>query len=78
MREGRAQHQPAILHRVVRIDFQVALAAQAQVHHRVFGEERQHVVEERNAGFDGGLGQTPSRLSVSAMRVSRVARRMVA
>src|SRR6266567_8775889 len=34
------------------VHLQVALATQLQIHDRVFGEERQHVVEKRDAGFD--------------------------
>jgi hypothetical protein len=36
---------------VVGIDFQVSLTAQAEVHCRVLGKEREHVVEEGNPGL---------------------------
>jgi hypothetical protein len=49
------ERNPAILHRVMRIHFQVAFAPQFEVHHRVLGEEREHVVEERNASPDRGF-----------------------
>src|SRR5437867_954687 len=56
--EGLPQGQAAILHRVMRVHAQVAHASKPEVHHRVPGEERQHVVEERNASFYGRLAAT--------------------
>jgi hypothetical protein len=38
---------------VVRIYRQVPFATQLQIHDRVPGEQRQHVVEKRDAGLDG-------------------------
>jgi hypothetical protein len=55
LRDSRAQDQSAIFDGVMRIDFQVAPAAQTQVHHRMFGEEHKHVVQERNAGLHRGF-----------------------
>jgi hypothetical protein len=51
--EGLAQSQTAVLHGVVRVHFQVAVAPQRQVQHRVPGEQRQHVIEKRDPGLDG-------------------------
>ena len=52
-----AQRDAAILHRVMRVHLQIALALQLQVHDRMLGEQRQHVVEKRDAGFDRGLSR---------------------
>ena len=54
-RERLAERDAAILDRVMRVHFQIAVAAQLQIHRRVLGEQREHVVEERDAGFDGGF-----------------------
>jgi hypothetical protein len=40
---------------VVRVHFQITIATQIQVHGGVFGEEREHVIEKRHAGFDCGF-----------------------
>jgi hypothetical protein len=54
--EGLAERDAAILDRVMRVHGEVAFAfAHLQIHGRVFGEQREHVVEERDAGFNGGL-----------------------
>jgi hypothetical protein len=37
------------------VDFQVALAFQFQVHHRMPGEQRQHVIEKGYSGRNGGF-----------------------
>src|SRR2546427_12219102 len=37
------------------VHFQVALATQMQIHDRMFGEERQHMVEKGDARFDQRL-----------------------
>src|SRR5674476_762827 len=48
-----SQDNPAVFHRVVRIDLKVPLAIELQIDHGVPGEQRQHVVEEGNASPDG-------------------------
>src|SRR5207245_6151645 len=37
------------------VHLQVALATQMQIHDRMFGKERQHMVEKRDARFDPRL-----------------------
>ena len=54
-RERLAERDAAILDRVMRVHLEVAPAAQFQVHRRMFGEQREHVVEKRDAGFDRGF-----------------------
>ncbi len=39
----------------MRVHRQIAVAAQIQIHRRVLGEQREHVVEKRDAGFDFGF-----------------------
>ena len=51
-RERLAERDAAILDRMMRVHFQIAAAAQLQIHRRVLREEREHMVEERDAGFD--------------------------
>ena len=53
--DGLPERDAAVLDGVVRVHFKVAVAAQFQVHRRVLGEQRKHVVEERNAGLDFGF-----------------------
>src|SRR5262245_1660024 len=53
--ESLAEGDSAILHRVMGIHLQVAFAAELEVDYGMFGEESQHVIEERDAGADGGL-----------------------
>src|SRR5438270_495161 len=40
------------------IDFQIAIATKIQVHHRVFSQQSQHVIEERDARPDRGFPRT--------------------
>lgn len=47
-----AERYSAILNRVMCVHFQVAIAFQLQINDRVFGEQRQHVVEKWNARAD--------------------------
>ena len=54
-RERRAQRERGVLHRVVRVDLQVALGAHGQVEAAVPGELVEHVVVEADAGGDLGL-----------------------
>ena len=53
--EGLAERDAAVLDRVMRVHAKVAVAAQLQIHRRVLREQREHVVEERDAGFDRGF-----------------------
>ena len=53
--EGLAERDAAILDGVVRVHGKVAVAAQLQIHDGVLRKQREHVVEERDAGFDGGF-----------------------
>ena len=50
-----AKRDAAVFHRVMRVHFQIAVAAQIQIHRRVLGKQREHVVEKGNAGFDFGF-----------------------
>ena len=52
---GLAERDAAVFHGVMRVHFQIASAAQLQVHHRVLGEERQHVVKKREPRPDRRL-----------------------
>ena len=54
-RERLAEREAAILDRVMGVHFQIAAAAQMQIHGCVLREKREHVVEERDAGFDRGF-----------------------
>jgi len=47
-----AEGEAAVFDGVVRVHFQIAGAAEFQIHDGVFGEERQHVVKKRDAGSD--------------------------
>jgi hypothetical protein len=53
--EGLAKRDAAIFDGVVRVHGKVAVAFQLQINHSVPGKQRKHVVEERDAGFDGGF-----------------------
>ena len=53
--KGLAEREAAVLDRVVRVHGKVAVAFQLQIHHGVLRKEREHVVEERDAGLDGGF-----------------------
>ena len=55
LRERLPERDAAILDGVVRVHLDVAFADQFQIHHGMFGEQREHVVEERDAGADGGF-----------------------
>lgn len=50
--KGLSKHDADILHRVVIINLDVALGRDFQVTTTVFSEKRQHVIEERNPGFE--------------------------
>src|SRR5262249_37271478 len=47
-----SQCDPAVLDRVMRVDLDIPVAAQVKIHHRVLGEQRQHMVKEGNAGLN--------------------------
>src|SRR5690349_10532558 len=49
------QRNPAIFHGVMRIHFEIAIAPKSKVHDRMLGEEREHVIKERNPGLDRRL-----------------------
>jgi hypothetical protein len=40
---------------MMRVDVEVSIALQPQVHHRMLREKRQHVIEKRDSGPHGGL-----------------------
>jgi hypothetical protein len=50
--ERLAECNAAILNGVVCVHFQIACAVEFQIHDRVSGKERKHVVKEGDAGFD--------------------------
>jgi hypothetical protein len=50
--EGLAEHQPNILHGVVVIDCHIALGLHREVEQPVLREQREHVIEERDARFN--------------------------
>src|SRR5438445_484662 len=52
-RERLAQRDPDVLHRVVRVDLEIALRRHLEVEARVHPELLQHVVEERQARMGG-------------------------
>ena len=53
--EGLAERDAAVLDRVMRVHFQVALAVELQIEDRVLRKKRQHVIKKRHAGFDRRL-----------------------
>jgi len=57
-RKCLSQHDPTILDRVVRVHVQITPAVEVQIHDGMPGKQGQHVVEERNAGFDFGPART--------------------
>ncbi len=56
--ERLTQGNPAVLHRMVRVHFQIALAGQLQVTGRMLRHQGQHVVEKRDPGFHLRLART--------------------
>ncbi len=54
-RESLAKRDAAIFDGVMRVHFEVAFALEPQIHRCVLRKEREHVVEERNAGFNFGF-----------------------
>ena len=53
--QGLAQADAHVLDRVMLVDVQVALGTHRQIAGRVLGQQRQHVIEEADAGRDLGL-----------------------
>ena len=53
--DGLAERDATVFDGVVRVHFQVAIAAQIQIHCGVLGEEGEHVIEEREARLDLGF-----------------------
>ena len=49
---GLSEGDAAILDGVVRIHRQIAAAMQIQIHGRMLGEQREHVIKKWKAGFD--------------------------
>ncbi len=49
---GLAQTDPRVFDGVMLIDVQIAHGLQLQIDRRMFGEQRQHVIEEAHAGRD--------------------------
>ena len=54
-----AEGDADVFDRVMLIDVQIALGLDRQIERRVLGQQREHVVEEADAGGDRGSG--PSR-----------------
>ncbi len=50
-----AERDAAIFNRVMRVHFQIAVAAQIQIHGGVLRKEREHVIKKRHAGSDLGF-----------------------
>ena len=48
-----SEAEAAILHGMMRIDFQIAFATEVQIQHAVSGQQSQHVIQERNPCLDG-------------------------
>ncbi len=55
LRHRLPEGNPAIFHGMMSVYFEVAVAFQDEIHDRVFGEQGQHVIKERNPGLDGRL-----------------------
>ena len=53
-RERPPEREAAVLDRVMRVHFEIALAMQFEIHDRMLCEQGEHVVEERHAGFHCG------------------------
>lgn len=68
--ERLAQGDATVLDRMVRIHVQIALAAQVKVHGGMLRKQRQHVVEERNAGGNPGF---PGAIHIESKRDLRLA-----
>ena len=57
--QGLAESDADIFHRVMLIDVQIALRLHVQIDRRVLGQQREHVIEETDAG--GNLAVARSR-----------------
>ena len=68
-----AEADAHVLDRVVLIDVQVALGLNVQVDRRVLGQQRQHVIEEADAGGDLRCARAVE-VQLEAMSVSAVLR----
>ena len=55
LHKGLPQRYAAVFHRVMRIDFQISIATEGQIHDGMFRKQREHVVKKRDARFDGRL-----------------------
>ena len=50
--DGLTQGNPGVLDRMVLVDIKIALGVQGQIHHRMPGDQLEHVVEEPYPGVD--------------------------
>ena len=57
LRKCLPERDAAIFDGVMRVHFQVADCFESQINDRVFGEQSEHVIEEWNSSFDGGLAR---------------------
>src|SRR6266567_1834524 len=48
-----AERKPTVFDCMMGVNREVALTAQLQIQNTVFGEQREHVIKERDAGTDG-------------------------
>jgi hypothetical protein len=55
LEKGLPQGDPAVLHRVMGINVQVALATQLEIAHRMLGKSTQHVIQKSHPGLHLGL-----------------------
>jgi hypothetical protein len=62
-KEGLTKGNPAIFHGVMRVNFEVARAAEVQINHRMLGKKAKHVIKKRdpatNRGFAGPIDTNP-------------------
>ena len=73
LHERLAERDAAILHRVMRVHFQIAVTTQREIHHRVLREKGEHVVEKRNPRLHPGV-TLPIQLQLQAdARLFRIA-----
>jgi predicted molibdopterin-dependent oxidoreductase YjgC len=71
--KGLAQGDADVLHRVVRIDVQVALGVNAEIHHPVAGDLVEHVLEKRQTRVEIGLAAAVEAHRNADLRLQRVA-----
>ena len=71
--ERLAKRDAAVLDGVMMIHLDVAVATQVEIHRRVLREQRQHVIEERNAGVDFRLAPAVDVQAEPNLRLAGVA-----